>query len=215
MGEDRQSPSYVSRGGEKLAAALDQFQINPAGMLCVDLGCNVGGFTDCLLQRGAAHVIAVDTGYGALAWKLRQSEQVTVLERTNAMHVDVAALMAGRDLDDRNVGLVVIDLGWTPQRHAIPAAVRWEPKEIVSLVKPHYELDEQERKATGRKKGKVVLDEAMSVRVARRVVDAMQAEPPTGYAVKDWCVSPVRGGSGKKHAGNTEYLLHLSRVPGG
>lgn len=204
--------SYVSRGGLKLAAALDQFAINPSGWFCVDLGCNVGGFTDCLLQRGARHVIAVDTGYGALAWKLRNDPRVTVAERTNAMHVEVTPLLeeaAAHTQPVNPVDLVVLDLGWTPQLHAIPAAMRWEPRAILSLIKPHYELTEGQRRATSRSKGKVVLTAEQSREVAERVCQGL---PELGVTVVDWMESPVVGGSGKGHQGNREYLAWLRPV---
>jgi 23S rRNA (cytidine1920-2'-O)/16S rRNA (cytidine1409-2'-O)-methyltransferase len=117
---------YVSRGGLKLEAALDAFKLDVTGFVCVDLGCNVGGFTDCLLQRGASHVYAVDTGYGQLAWKLRNDDRVTVMERTNAMHVDVSEI-SNLESQISGVDLATIDLAWTRQMHAIPAAMRWNP----------------------------------------------------------------------------------------
>lgn len=127
---------FVSRAGEKLAAALDRFGVDVTGMVCADLGCNVGGFTDCLLQRGAERVYAVDTGYGALAWKLRQDERVVVMERTNALHLDPP---------EEGVGLVTVDLSWTPQRYGVPAALRWRPGRVITLIKPHYEASAMER----------------------------------------------------------------------
>ena len=124
---------FVSRAGEKLEHALDAFNLDVTGFDCADFGCNVGGFTDCLLERGAKSVTAIDTGYGVLAWKLRDDDRVEVLERTNALHAATPA--EGKDL-------VVIDLAWTPQRLSLPAARAWLRPEgkIVTLVKPHYEL---------------------------------------------------------------------------
>src|SRR5512134_3893078 len=101
------SPNYVTRAGHKLAAALDAFGINVAGLVCADLGSNTGGFVDCLLQRGAAKVYAVDTGYGVLEYKLRKDPRVVVMERTNAMHVKLPELVA----------FVSIDVAWTKQKH--------------------------------------------------------------------------------------------------
>src|SRR5687767_8878918 len=106
--------SYVSRGGLKLAAALDAFGIDPPGYVCADLGSNVGGFVDCLLQRGAKKVYAVDTGYGVLAYKLRIDPRVVVMERTNAMHVELPEV----------VDLITIDVAWTPQHRILPNAIR-------------------------------------------------------------------------------------------
>ncbi len=105
---------YVSRGGEKLAAALDHFKVDVSGRVCADLGSQVGGFVDCLLQRGAVRVYAVDTCYGTLAWKLRRDSRVAVLERTNAMHVSLA----------EPVDVVTIDVGWTPQCKILPNVTR-------------------------------------------------------------------------------------------
>ena len=124
---------FVSRAGEKLDFALAEFAVEVNGFVCADFGANAGGFTDCLLQRGAARVYAIDTGYGALEWKLRKDPRVVVRERTNAMH---AALPEAVDL-------VTIDVAWTKQRHILPAARRvLKPAaHVVSLIKPHYEAD--------------------------------------------------------------------------
>ena len=133
---------FVSRAGEKLDAAMDAFCLDVRGAVCADFGCNVGGFTDCLLSRGAERVYAVDTGYGALAWTLRNSPRVSVMERTNALHCPPAAAAA----------LVTIDVAWTPQELIVPAAMRWlRPSQeaqtwVVSLLKPHYELAKMTRR---------------------------------------------------------------------
>ncbi len=165
-------------------------------MRCVDLGCNVGGFTDCLLTRGAEHVTAVDTGYGVLDYTLRIDERVTVRERTNALHVDAP---------ETPVDLAVIDLAWTRQRHAIPAACRWLSVGglIISLVKPHYEVEPDEKAwlVDGR------LEPENAERVTSRVLEAFArfgAEPLAATR------SPVIGGkSGRKAKGkgNVEYLV--------
>ena len=181
---------FVSRGGIKLAAALDAFRLDVAGLTCADLGCNVGGFTDCLLRRGAVKVFAIDTGYGELAWKLRNDERVIVMERTNAMHCPVAA---------ETVGLAVIDLGWTRQKHAIPAALRWRPGRIISLIKPHYEWPDTLPRGA-------VLGETQAREIFERVIAAM---PELGVRVVDTIVSPIRGGRGKGRTGNIEYLAML------
>ena len=122
---------FASRSGEKLDHALDVFDISVQGVICADLGSNAGGFVDCLLMRGAARVYAVDTGYGALDWKLRKDPRVVVMERTNAMHVQLP----------EKVGLVTIDVAWTKQRHILPAARTLVADEgiVVTLIKPHYE----------------------------------------------------------------------------
>jgi 23S rRNA (cytidine1920-2'-O)/16S rRNA (cytidine1409-2'-O)-methyltransferase len=122
---------YVGRGGEKLDFALHALDLEPAGLVGADFGCNMGGFTDCMLQRGVVRVYAVDTGYGMLAWTLRQDERVIVMERTNAMHVQLA----------EPVGILAIDVGWTRQRNILPNAVRQcSPCGVIlSLFKPQYE----------------------------------------------------------------------------
>ena len=122
---------FVSRAGDKLAFALDTWHIDVNNLVCADLGCSTGGFTDCLLQHGAAKVYAVDTGYGVLEYKLRIDPRVVVMERTNALHLKLPELM----------DFISIDVGWTPQRLILPAArALLKPGgQIISLIKPHYE----------------------------------------------------------------------------
>ena len=126
-----QAGRFVSRGGDKLTFALDHFHIDCAGRSCADLGSNVGGFVDCLLRRGARKVYAVDTGYGALAWTLRNDKRVVVMERTNALHVELS----------EPVALVTIDVAWTRQHLILPRAVQLLAGDgnILTLIKPHYE----------------------------------------------------------------------------
>ena len=121
----------MGRGGAKLKQAIDWLGLRVQGEVAADFGCNVGGFTDCLLKEGARRVYAVDTGYGALAWKLRQDARVVVMERTNAMHV---ALPEPADL-------IASDVAWTRQRHILPNALRQAAAEgvVLSLFKPQYE----------------------------------------------------------------------------
>lgn len=194
---------YVSRGGLKLATALDAFGLNVTGLVCADLGCNVGGFTDCLLQRGAAKVFAVDTGYGAFAWKLRQDPRVVVRERTNALHFDPTTLE-----HFPGCGLVTIDLAWTRQRHAVPAALRWlvqhDSARIITLIKPHYEVD---RDTPDLERG--ILNDARAAEVCEQVLAAM---PAHGVRVLGHIISPIRGGAGKGKIGNVEYLALLARL---
>ncbi|MCC6682310.1 MAG: TlyA family RNA methyltransferase [Phycisphaeraceae bacterium] len=175
---------YVSRGGLKLEAALDHFQLDVTGMTCADLGCSAGGFTDCLLQRGAARVFAVDTAYGQLDWKLRNDPRVTVMERSNALHLAPP---------DTTCDLVVIDLGWTKQQQAIPAALRWltpPTGRVITLIKPHYEA------------GVHRLDDEEAQRVALQVIEHL---PTLGVRVLNWVKSPLPGGKG----GNAEWLALL------
>jgi 23S rRNA (cytidine1920-2'-O)/16S rRNA (cytidine1409-2'-O)-methyltransferase len=182
---------FVSRAGEKLAAALDAFGIEPAGQVCADLGCNVGGFTDCLLGRGAARVYAVDTGYGALAWKLRKDDRVFVMERTNALHVTLR----------EPVALVTIDVGWTRQHLILPAGLRLLSTggRMVSLIKPHYEAEAADLR--GGVLPAETLDAVMQ-RMYARVADA-------GVQFDEVIPSPLLG-----RKGNREYL-GLVRVQAG
>ena len=194
---------FVSRAGLKLAHAIDAFGFDVTDLACADFGCNVGGFTDCLLQRGAASVHAIDTGYGTLAWKLRSDDRVHVLERTNALHADRPA---------EPVDLVTIDLAWTPQRLAIPAALRWLAPggHIITLVKPHYELTDEEKERL-LVDGQLALDEAK--RVLTRVVEQM---PDWGARAINHTTSPItgrkssqksRGSRSSVGPGNTEFLV--------
>lgn len=167
-------------------------------MTCADLGCNVGGFTDCLLRNGAASVIAIDTGYGVLAWRLRNDNRVDVRERTNALHAEPPP---------DGVDLVVVDLGWTPQRHALPAARNWVKPggAIVSLVKPHYELTDSERR-THLRDGR--LSDDLALDMVTRVQDGLES---MNLRLVGTTISPIRGGKSSRRsgAGNREYLLHV------
>ena len=200
---------YVSRGGLKLAAALEAFNLNVQGKVCADLGCNVGGFTDCLLQRGAAKVFAVDTAYGELAWKLRQDSRVIVLERTNALHAEPATVPTWQALAAGGVDQVVIDLGWTRQQRAIPAALKWlathGDARIITLIKPHYESEWQ---GEARKQRRVLSDDEATA-IAQRVLAEM---PALGVRVLGHIPSPIRGGGSRSKEGNVEYLAMLARA---
>lgn len=190
---------YVTRGGLKLRHALDAFSLDVRGLTCADLGCHMGGFTDCLLRAGAARVYAVDTAHGQLAWTLRQDPRVVVMERTNALH---AAPPPG------GVDLVAADLGWTPQHRLVPAALRWlrPGGRILSLIKPHYEAA-----ALGPRSappgGVLAADEAE--RVVHRVLGEM---PTLGAAVLGLTRSPIAGGVTRRRgaAGNAEWLALLA-----
>jgi 23S rRNA (cytidine1920-2'-O)/16S rRNA (cytidine1409-2'-O)-methyltransferase len=178
--------AFVSRAGQKLEHALNEFQLDVTGFICADLGCSTGGFTDCLLQRGAAKVYAVDTGYGVLDWKLRKDARVVVMERTNAMHVELP----------EQVDLVTIDVAWTKQRHILPAAKKLlKPTgQIVSLIKPHYEAV-----ASMLRKG-ILMDEHLD-----EVVSAVRGEiEQAGFCVVGIVRSPIKGAKG-----NTELLAQL------
>jgi 23S rRNA (cytidine1920-2'-O)/16S rRNA (cytidine1409-2'-O)-methyltransferase len=146
------SGRYVSRGGDKLERALEGFGYDPAGVVAVDLGANVGGFTDCLLQKGAARVYSVDTGYGVLEWKLRQDDRVVVMERVNALHVELP----------EPVDLIVADVGWTSLLKYVPSALRLlgDGGCCIALLKPQYEVP----------KGKLT-DGHVDLQTTREVVD--------------------------------------------
>lgn len=179
---------YVSRAGDKLSAALDNFHIIPSGWICADLGANVGGFTDCLLQRGAGKVFAVETGYGVLDYKLRKDSRVVVMERVNALHVILPEL----------VDLVVIDLGWTSQKHILPHAGEMIKSDgwIISLIKPHYEAPRELLKAG-------VLKPEDSEIVYQRILREI---PEWGLKVVGGMLSPIIGAKG-----NREYLVLLKK----
>ncbi len=184
---------YVGRGGLKLEAGLDGFGVDPAGRLCVDLGASTGGFTDCLLQRGARRVYAIDVGYGQLAWKLRQDERVVVMERTNARHLESLPepcdLVVG-DLSFISLTLILPAI----QRIAAPGAT------CVLLIKPQFEAGR-----AGIGSGGVVRDPEVRAQAIERVLDAAIAQ---GFTALGTLPSPIAGA--KK--GNVEELIHL-RTP--
>jgi 23S rRNA (cytidine1920-2'-O)/16S rRNA (cytidine1409-2'-O)-methyltransferase len=192
---------FVSRAGEKLDAALEAFGLDVRGWVCADFGCNVGGFTDCLLRRGAAKVYAIDTGYGELAWKLRKDPRVVVMERTNALYCEVS----------EPVDLVTIDVAWTPQALSVPAAVRWlksppQGGRIISLLKPHYEvakMDRQVRQVWENPSAVLSQDRAREVclEVCRKLQQSGSCQ-----------VCAVMQSILKGKGGNLEFLLLLSAV---
>ncbi len=183
--------SYVSRGGDKLAAALDAFGIDPSGRVCLDVGASTGGFTDLLLQRGAARVIAVDVGYGQLAWSLRQDARVTLLERVNIRHLE--RLPAAADL-------AVVDVSFISLRLVLPrvAELLSPPADVVALVKPQFEVG---KGVVG--KGGVVRDPAQHEHVLHEL-SRFAAE--LGYTVAGQIPSPLLGAKG-----NREFLMYLRR----
>ena len=198
-----ESKRFVSRGGLKMDHALDVFGVDVTGFACVDLGCSTGGFTDCLLQRGAKSVLSIDTGYGVIDYKLRVDNRVTVRERANALHTEP---VSAKELAD----LVVIDLGWTPQSKAIPAALPWlkssEGTMIITLIKPHYEKSAKDRSRSG-EGGLLDHDEAEAI--ARTTLDEMAALGVTAHGFEK---SPIVGSkSARKGKGNAEWLALLRR----
>lgn len=187
---------YVSRGGQKLAAALEAFPIPVAGITAVDVGASTGGFTDCLLQHGAAHVYAVDVGYGQLAWKLRNDPRVVVLERTNIRHLETLP-------DGATADLAVIDASFISLTLVLPPTLRLltPAAQVIALIKPQFEAGKDD---VG--KGGVVRDQ----RIHRRVLEEIYAlADALGLEVAGLIPSPLLG-----PAGNVEFLIWLRRPTG-
>jgi len=186
------APRFVSRGGLKLDAALDRFAIDVDDKRALDAGASTGGFTDCLLQRGAAHVVAVDVGYGQLHERLRADERVSVLERTNIRHVRLD------DVGGLRVPVVTADLSFISLRTVLPTLVALAATgaDLVALVKPQFEAGRVE---ASRGRG-VIRDPAVWRRVLGEVTDALEAEDAVMMGIM---VSPLRGADG-----NVEFLAH-------
>lgn len=184
---------YVGRGGDKLAFALKTFDINPSGKICCDLGSHIGGFVDCWLKHGAEKVYSVDTCYGTLDWGLRNNEKVVVMERTNALHVELP----------EKVDFVSCDVGWTPQKKVLPKALELvkDGGYIVSLLKPQYEADKKTEIIRG--KGKVK-KEALDNIIARvkEVIDNL------GLKYNGPVLTPFVGDKGK----NPEYFTLIGPI---
>lgn len=185
---------YVSRGGEKLAGALDDLRVAPEGLVVADFGASTGGFTDCVLQRGAIKVYAIDVGWGQLHNKLRQDERVVVMERTNARHLSEA------DLPEQ-VDLIVIDASFIGLEKLLPAAaaISKPSAAILAMVKPQFQVGRAELG-----KGGVVRDDALRTKAADMVAEAATA---LGYEEIARADSRVHGPKG-----NREIFLHLART---
>ena len=185
---------WVSRGGIKLAHALDHFAIDPAGAVALDIGASTGGFTDVLLTRGARRVYAVDVGHGQLAWKLRQDARVTVLERTNARHLTREQIPEAPDL-------VVCDASFISLTTVLPAALALAAPaaRLVALIKPQFEVGKGK---VG--KGGVVRDPALHREVCERIATWLAAQP--GWRVEGLTQSPIQGPEG-----NIEFVVHAWR----
>lgn len=194
-------PALASRAGLKLQHALDTFPVQVKDAICADFGCNIGGFTDVLLRAGARQVISVDTGYGTLAWRLRNDARVVVRERTNALYADVT---------EGGVDMVVMDLAWTQQKLSVPVALKWlrGGGKIISLVKPHYEVEGAEKEWL--KNGFLAHEHVPAV--VARVREAMRA---LGAHVLADTASPITGGKSSRRAGspgNMEWLMLLEAL---
>lgn len=194
LGEDHR---YVSRGGLKLEKALDHWRIKVAGKACLDVGTSTGGFTDCLLQRGAARVVAVDTGHGQIEFRLRQDPRVRLLEKTNARYLR-------REQIGEVVDLVVMDVSFISATLVLPAVVaaslpetsaEREGKQIIVLVKPQFEAG---REQVG--KGGIVRAPEVQTAAVAKVRHTLLAQ---GCTLTDTVESPILGGEG-----NREFLLY-------
>lgn len=181
---------WVSRGGVKLAAALDRFSIDPSGLTCLDVGASTGGFTDVLLSRGARLVYAVDVGHGQLAWRLRQNARVVVLERTNARYLT-------RDQVPDPVDLIVCDASFIGLATVLPAPMALAAQEarLVALIKPQFEAGPEH---VGR--GGIVRDAVIRKEVCDRI--AVWLTGTMGWSVLGLTESPIAGADG-----NLEFLL--------
>lgn len=185
-------PRYVSRGGEKLEAALQVFGLNVSGLVCADAGASTGGFTDCLLQQGAQRVYAIDVGHGILDWRLRQDPRVVVMEGTNARFVDRLP---------EQVRLVTADVSFISLRLLFPVFQSWFGErggEVVPLIKPQFEAG---RNQVARGKG-VVRDPQVHRQV---LIDVLDSAMRVGYNVLNLVRSPLLGPKG-----NVEFLAHLA-----
>lgn len=184
---------FVSRGGIKLAAALERFSIDPTGMIAADIGASTGGFTDCLLQHGAAKVYAVDVGYGHLAWRLRQDPRVVVIERCNARYLDRAMIA-------EKVHLATIDVSFISLRLILPAVagILDEAGTVLGLLKPQFEIGKGKLG-----KGGVIRDERARQDTVQQVRRTLEEQ---GWLWLDETTSPITG-----QKGNVEYLIRLRR----
>jgi 23S rRNA (cytidine1920-2'-O)/16S rRNA (cytidine1409-2'-O)-methyltransferase len=195
LGEDA---PYVSRGGLKLAGALDHWQISVDGLACLDIGASTGGFTDCLLQHGASHVTAVDTGFGQIAMKLRNDQRVRLLERTNARLLEPLAFAAGGD--GPKLEFLVMDVSFISATLLLRPVMAAAPSlsQAVILVKPQFEAG---REHVG--KGGIVRDPEAHKLAVDKVADCVRS---LGWQVVETIPSPITGAEG-----NREFLLYAKR----
>ncbi len=185
-----QGPKYVSRGGEKLEGALQAFPVDVAGRICADVGASTGGFTDCLLQHGAARIYAIDVGKGILHWKLRNDPRVVVMEATNARYMESLP---------EPVGLVSVDASFISLKVLLPVIRKWleEKGEVIALIKPQFEAG---RKIMAKNNG-VVRDQEVHRQVLMDVLTFAQEQ---GFGMSGLIRSPLLGPKG-----NTEFLAWL------
>lgn len=195
----KQRSPYVSRGGEKLAGAITTFHIDPRDRTCLDCGISTGGFTDCLLQHGAALVYGIDVGYGQVAWELRNHPQVILRERTNLRHLQPADLYPPQaPIPD----LAVADLSFISLTKVLPAI--WQllnhPRDIILLVKPQFEVGKSKVGKNG-----IVRDPETR---ASAITQVLTAATTLGWQFQAMTVSPITGATG-----NHEYWLWLNQHP--
>jgi 23S rRNA (cytidine1920-2'-O)/16S rRNA (cytidine1409-2'-O)-methyltransferase len=185
-------PRFVSRGGDKLLAALDVFPVHPDGLICADVGASTGGFSDCLLQHGAAKIYAIDVGKGILHWKLRSDARMVVMEATNARYVEALPEL---------VQLVVCDASFISLKTLLPVFARWLTVDanVITLIKPQFEAG---RVDVARGDG-VIRDPLIHRRVLNEVLDFVQKQ---GLGVRGLIRSPLLGPKG-----NTEFLAWLDQ----
>ena len=190
----KQGQRFVSRGGEKLECAFEHFKLNVEGLVCLDVGASTGGFTDCMLQHGAAKVMAVDVGKGQLHWKVRQDPRVTVIDEFNARH------LTSKDLPDVPA-FVSVDVSFISLTKVLPAVIQVTAPvaEIVTLIKPQFEAGRQE---VG--KGGVVRDENIRLKVIETI--RLWGTEKGGLKWMGVCESPIKG-----PAGNVEFLAYWKK----
>lgn len=194
LGEDLK---FVSRGGLKLERALDHWNIDVRGKTCLDIGASTGGFTDCLLQRGATRVIAIDTGYGQMDFRLRQDPRVRLLEKTNARYLTQEDIGVGADLVVMDVSFISATMVLPPVIAAAfpPGATERAGRQVITLVKPQFEVG---RELVG--KGGIVRDEAAQLAAVEKVRHSLL---DLGCSATEFIESPILGAEG-----NREFLLH-------
>lgn len=200
-----EGPRFVSRGGEKLDAALERFTLDVRGRVALDAGASTGGFTDCLLQRGAALVLAVDVGHGQLHPSLRHHERVVVLERVNVRHATLGTLWAAAGREPQRLDVVTADLSFISLRTVVPVLagpLAGDGADLVLLVKPQFEAGRTEAS-----RGKGVIRDPELWRRALEGVASSLAE--AGAVIMGVMRSPITGASG-----NVEFLVHAVARPG-
>ncbi len=187
-------PKYVSRGGLKLEAALEAFASDVAGSVCADIGSSTGGFTDCLLQRGAKRVYAIDVGRNQLHWKLRKDERVVVMEKTNARHLESLP---------EPIDLITIDASFISLELLLPKAKQWliPQGRVIALIKPQFEAGREEAK---RGKG-VIRDSGVHRRI---LLEVLGFAAKHGFGIRGLIASPVIGPKG-----NVEFLAEFGQSP--